>query len=93
MLNIWDHQNIISIDHWSHFPCRSNISPHDTSIILLDEIKQAVDEYYNHRQIITNNKNTTLTRISDQLKTIDNPNDEFLKRMDSITSNITHSHV
>jgi hypothetical protein len=93
LLNSWDHQNRISIDHWSHFPCRSDKSQHDTSLILLDEIKEVINEYYNHRQIISNNKNTTFTRISDQLETIDNPNDEFLKRMDSITSNITHSHI
>ncbi len=93
LLNNWDHQNRISIDHWSHFPCRSDKSQHDTSLSLLDEIKEVINEYYNHRQIISNNKNTTFTRISDQLETIDYPNDEFLKRMDSITSNITHSHI
>jgi hypothetical protein len=90
LLNTWDHQHIISINNWSHFPRRSTRSQHDTSLILLDEIKQIVDEYYNHRQIISNNKQTTLTRISDQLKTIDNSNDEFIKRLDSITS---HSHI
>jgi hypothetical protein len=35
----------------------------------------------------------TLNRISDQLKTIDHSNEEFLKRMNSITSNITHNHI
>jgi hypothetical protein len=93
LLNNWDQQHIISIDHWSHFPRRSTISRHDASLILLDEIKQVVNEYYNQRQSISNNKHTTLSRISEQLKTNDHPDDEFLKRMDSITSYLTHSHI
>ena len=93
LLNTWDHQHTVSINNWSHFPRRSSISQRDTSLNLLDEIKQIVDEHYNHRQIISNNKHTTLTRISDQLKTMDDSSDEFLKRMDSIASNITHSHI
>jgi len=90
---MWEHQHLVSIDHWSHFPHRSIRSQHDISLILLDEIKQIVEEYYNHRQINSNHKHMTLNRISDQLKIIDNSNEEFLKRMDSITSNITHSHI
>ena len=59
LLNSWDHQHTVSINNWSHFPRRSSISQGDTSLNLLDEIKQIVDEHYKH---------TTLTRISDQLK-------------------------
>ncbi|CAF1156559.1 unnamed protein product [Rotaria sordida] len=93
LLNTWNHQHIVSIDHWTHFPRRSTISQQDTSLILLNEIKQVINEYYNHRQNLSNNKHLTLSRISDQLNTIDNANDEFLKRMDSITSNITYTHI
>ncbi|CAF4439731.1 unnamed protein product [Rotaria sp. Silwood2] len=93
LLNTWDHQHIMSIDHWARFPRQSTISQQDTSLILLNEIKQVVNEYYNHRQNTSNNKHLTLSRISDQLNTIDNANDEFLKRIDSITSNITYTHL
>ncbi len=87
LLNTWEQENLVSIDHWSH----SNRSQHDISLILLDEIKQVVDECYHHRQMNTNNKQMTLHRISEQLKTFDHSNEEFLQRMDSITS--THSHI
>ncbi|CAF1549460.1 unnamed protein product, partial [Adineta steineri] len=76
-----------------HFPRRSNISQHEISLLLLDEIKQITDEYYNHRQNIIQNKNPTLTRISNQLKLIDNPNDAFVKCIDSNTSNLTQSYI
>jgi hypothetical protein len=84
LLNTWEQQNTVSIDHWSHFPHRSE---HDTSLILPDEIKQAIDEYYNHRQMNSTNKHLTLNRIFDQTS------EEFLKRIDSISSNIIHSHI
>ncbi|CAF1372699.1 unnamed protein product [Adineta steineri] len=93
LLNTWDQQHIISIDHWSHFPRRSNISQHEISLLLLDEIKQITDEYYNHRQNIIQNKNPTLTRITNQLKLIDNSNDAFVKCIDSNTSNLTQSYI
>lgn len=66
LLNTWENENLISIDHWSHFSHRSLRSQYDTSLILLDEIKQIVDEYSNHMT---------------------------LNRIDSIPSNITHSHI
>ncbi len=87
LLNTWEQENLVSIDHWSH----SNRSQHDISLILLDEIKQVVDEYCHHQQMNANNKQMTLHRISEQLKTFDHSNEEFLQRMDSITS--THSHI
>jgi hypothetical protein len=93
LLNSWDNEHIISINNWSHFPRRSARSQHDNSLVLLDEIKEIVDEYYNHRQIVSNNRATTLRRISNQLKIIDNSNDEYVKRIDSIASNLTHSHI
>ena len=93
LLNSWDHQHTISIDHWSHFPRRSHLPQQDTSLALLDEIKQAIDEYYTRPPMISDKKNSTLTRLSDQLKIIDNSPDNHIKRMDSMTSNLTHSHI
>jgi hypothetical protein len=90
LLNMWNHQHIISIDHWTDFSRRSQ---QDNSLNLLDEIKQVINDYYNHRQTMSNNKHLTFNRISDQLNTIDNSNDDFLKRMDSITSNLTYTHI
>ena len=46
LLNIWENQNTISIDHWTHFPHRSIRSSHEISFNLLDEIKQAIEEYF-----------------------------------------------
>ncbi|CAF3324564.1 unnamed protein product [Rotaria socialis] len=93
LLTMWNHQHIISIDHWTDFSRRSTASHQDNSFNLLDEIKQVINEYYNHRQTVSNNKHLTFNRISDQLNTIDNSNDDFLKRIDSITSNITYTHI
>ncbi|CAF3327394.1 unnamed protein product [Rotaria socialis] len=93
LLTMWNHQHIISIDHWTDFSRRSTASRQDNSFNLLDEIKQVINEYYNHRQTVSNNKHLTFNRISDQLNTIDNSNDDFLKRIDSITSNITYTHI
>lgn len=50
ILNEWDEQHLISIDHWSQFPRRSLISRYDSSINLLDEIKQVIDECFYQRQ-------------------------------------------
>ena len=83
LLNSWDNEHLISINNWSHFPRQSTRSEHDNSLILLDEIKEVVDEYYNHRSIISNNRDATLK----------SPNDDYIKRIDSIASNLTHSHI
>ena len=48
LLNRWEHQNTVSIDHWSHFPHRSE---HDIAYNLLDEIQQTTDEYSHHRKV------------------------------------------
>jgi hypothetical protein len=52
LLNAWDQQYLISIDHWSQFPRRSLTSRYESSSNLLDEIKQVIDEYYHRREIL-----------------------------------------
>lgn len=52
LLNTWDQQYLISIDHWSQFPRRSLTSRYESSANLLDEIKQVIDEYYHRREIL-----------------------------------------
>lgn len=56
MLNLWDEQHHISLDHWSQFPRRLSLSrQEDSSLHLLDEIKQVIDQYY------TSNIDSSLT--------------------------------
>lgn len=68
LLNKWENEHMISLDHWLHYPHHSIKSQHDMSLILFDEIKQMI-------------------RLGDNL------NEEFLQRIDSITSNLTRSHI
>ena len=63
LLNAWDEQHQISMDHWSHFPRRSTRSSYETSLVLLDEIKHVIDEYYTHR--LTDNDETRTALVAE----------------------------
>ncbi|UJR08904.1 hypothetical protein I4U23_013158 [Adineta vaga] len=63
LLNSWDDQYKVAIDHWSHFPAHANVSQQYPSLLLLDEIKQIVDEYHNHRQFNFTHKNTQMITL------------------------------
>ena len=54
LLNDWDEQHLINIDQWAQFPRRSLVSRYDSSVNLLDEIKQVIDEYYYQRDMRLN---------------------------------------
>ena len=73
LLKIWEKQNMVSVDHWTHFPHRSIRSSQEISFNLLDEIKQVIDEYSQSRSI--------------------HSTEQFIQRINSIPSNITHSHI
>lgn len=63
LLQTWDNQNRISIDHWTHFPHRSIRSSHEISLNLLDEIKQVIEEYFHPQSIHSIPSNITHSHI------------------------------
>ncbi|CAF0772238.1 unnamed protein product [Adineta ricciae] len=60
LLDGWDNQHKIAIDHWSHLPAYASISQQYSSLLLLDEIKQIVDKYYNQQQLNSSHRNTQM---------------------------------
>ena len=60
LLDSWDDQHKIAIDHWSHLPAYASISQQYSSLHLLDEIKQIVEKYYNQQQLNSSNRNTQM---------------------------------
>ncbi|CAF0744260.1 unnamed protein product [Didymodactylos carnosus] len=101
LLNYWEKHHTITVNNCTKTQfVHKTMNYHESN--LLNEIKDAVNDYYNRKQhkncetIV--NKRTTLERFSERLKTIDNNENMIrqinsVKRVESVASNLSYSQA